>query len=545
MVRGSVSDSRTQTPIAGAIVSIDEVAADGAALPRTQAALALSSLSDEKGTFSVNATRSGRFVLTVKRVGLRRFESEPFQLGAGETRRFDVTLEPIDFSITLPRVSVTADTPCASKSDEATRVAAIWDEVRTALTASRLAIRDRAFKASIVGYTRFLAPTTLRVQQENQSVRRGVTERPFRSLEASALSADGFIQAERTGGNIYYAPDAEVLAAPEFLRDHCFSLASDRRNRRGLIGLAFAPVRTRRLPDVRGSFWIDSATRELRLVDFGYINVPESISRGEARGEVHFAVSPKGTWYVSRWFIRMPEFGRSDASAGVPGGTRLEVVRYKEEGGDVTPDGAADLVRVASITGRALDSTGSRPLVGATVRVSGTEYRARVRSDGHFTIDSLPGGVYTLRLEHPGYDSLALPAAEQELEVAPQARAITVLQASRTVQLLRTLCDILEFPEETGVLRVVVTDTAGAPQAATRVRIGFDTFESGPTPNSIVTRPKLLEGETDAGGALMFCNVAARKPVRIEATVDGKREPVRQQVTLPAGGIQALVLKPR
>jgi hypothetical protein len=287
LVRGVVRDSATGAPIPGVIVSLDEAVAQldtEASLRR--ASLVLAVLTDERGEFAVRAGFAGRFVLSAKRVGMRRFVSPAFTLGVGEQRRMDVGLSSIDFAATLPRVTTLTDAPCSVRPEEGERVAAVWDEARAALTASRLAVRDRLFRASITRYVRDLRPVSLRVIREDRGVRHGVTERAFASLAAERLSAEGFVQADVEGAWIFHAPDAAVLTSTDFLRDHCFTLVS---GHPGEIGLAFEPVRGRRQSDVSGALWLDATTAELRLVEFRYVNLDETLRRDEARGEVHFA----------------------------------------------------------------------------------------------------------------------------------------------------------------------------------------------------------------------------------------------------------------
>lgn len=517
VVRGSVRDAGSHLVIPGVVVTVEPADSTVA-----RAGLALSTLSTESGGWVVNVQRPGRYVVSAKRVGMKRFTSEPFVLGQGETRVVDVLLSPIDFTATLPVVAVTAETPCSVDGAQADEVAALWDEARAALLASRLAVRDRVFRAVITGYTRLLSPSVYRVQREETRVRRGVTEQPFRSPDAADLSARGFMQPTADGESIFYGPDASVLTSAEFIRDHCFSITRNRRARPGLVGLGFDPVTARRTPDVRGAFWMDSATHELRLVDFAYVNLPEAYDRADARGEVHFALSPRGTWYVSRWFIRMPEFGRSLVSAGVPGGTRLEVVRYKEDGGSVAVEGTTDAVRSASISGRAMDSTGRRPLAGATVRLEGTARMATVRSDGSFTIDSVAEGAYTLIMESPGYTRLGVLAAEQDLEITRSGVSMTALEALRTSSLLRRLCDLDELPDDHGVLRVLVQDSTGQPVAGEPVRLRYETF-GGTDAQRMVRRPVIADGSSDTQGAVTFCSVPARIPLHLQGGTE--REP--------------------
>jgi hypothetical protein len=545
VVRGVVRDSLTQAPVPGVVVSLDapSSAGDTAASGR-RASLALSVLTNERGEFAVRAPAAGRWILSAKRVGLKRFESAPLDLAAGESRRMDLLLARIDFA-TLPEVAVTTDAPCAMNPAEGRRVAALWDEARAALTATRLSVRDRLFRATIVRYTRTLTPGALRVIGEDLSTRRGVTEQPFVSLAAQRLSAGGYVQVDQEGAHVYYAPDAGVLTSPEFLRDHCFRVARDTRARPGLAGLAFEPVSSRSQPDIRGALWLDSASFELRLVEFRYTNLPREQQLVEARGEVRFGHLPNGAWHVSRWFIRMPEYRAARPSPTIPLGGGMTLSHYKEEGGEVTVDGATSLVRGATLNGRALDSTGRAPLRGATVRLSGTRYATPVRADGSFTLDSLPAGAFTLVLEHPGYADLGMFATEQDLEIAEGRRSVTVVQALGTEQILRRLCGKGEFDMERTAARVVVRGTDGAPRQGIAIRVRYDSFAIPNTVNqSVRIQPQRLDTETDEQGAAVFCDLPSAQPVRFEAALTPERTPAHQVHKLPRHTITVVTFRP-
>lgn len=532
VVRGTVTDARTRAAIPGVVVQLDEAGAPAGAQP----GLVRAALSDARGEFAVQAGAAGRFVLSAKRVGLKRFVSAPFTLGAGDARRIDITLEPIDFTAALPVIEVVADAPCSVRPNEATRVAALWDEARAALTASRLALRDRLFTATMVRYSRQLSPSAGRVINERQTVTRGATERPFYALAPADLSLTGYMRPDLDGAYTFYAPDAEILTSQEFLRDHCFSLAAPSRERAGLVGLSFEPVEGRLAPDIRGSFWMDSATRELRLVEFRYVNVARAIPRGDPRGEVRFATTPNGTWYVSRWFIRMPELA-AGRPTGVPNTTPpLEVVRYKEDGGEVTPDGARMTSRAASLTGRVMDSTGRAPLPGATLRLSGTSYVATTRADGYFRLDSLPAGGFTLLLEHPDYHALGLIAGEQDLDIAEASQSVTAMQAMTTEQVMRRLCGRSSLDADRASLRAVATGPD-----ATAVRIRYTLVEK---PNNSNTSLRLVphseESTLDEARSAIFCNIPARQPIRVEFLGSDRAVIVADSIRLRPDDVRAL-----
>lgn len=544
IVRGVVRDTRTQAPIPGVIVALDEAREGGIADADRRSSMVLAVLTNDRGEFSVQAPGAGRWVISAKMVGMRRWVSAPFQMNVGESVRRDITLESIDFTASLPTVAVTTDAPCSINERESQRIAVMWEEARAALTAAQLSVRDRLFSATVVRYQRQLSPRDLRVLRDNHTTRRGVTEHAFVSVAPDRLSNEGYVQKDAEGGLTFNAPDAEVLTSQAFVRDHCFSLSRPARNRPGLIGLGFQPVRTRNVPGIQGAIWLDARDYTLRVVDFHYTKMPEHVLPEHAMGEVHFGHLPNGAWYVSRWFIRMAEFKTEQRNTRVLIAASPAINVYREEGGDVTIDGVVSEVRSARLTGRATDSTG-RPLRDAIVRIAGTQHAAPVSADGTFRIDSLAAGRYTLSLEQRDYAALGLVAAEQDLEVVEGRPATTALMALNSEQVLRRLCSVNGFEGDVAAVRVSVRDGNNAAVRDVAVRARFNVFErptGGVGPAAV--RPITEAAQTDSSGIAMFCSLPARQQVRFEYTPAGLNHVIHQVFTPARHSISSIVLRP-
>ena len=56
-----------------------------------------------------------------------------------------------------------------------------------------------------------------------------------------------------------------------------------------------------------------------------------------------------------------------------------------------------------SVTGRITDKAGGAPLVGAQVRIEGTNFGAITNGDGRYTISRVAPGAYQLRVIRIGY----------------------------------------------------------------------------------------------------------------------------------------------
>lgn len=521
VVRGVVRDTAGAMPLSGVVVAVEPTTLEAS----TTTLYAV--LTSQRGTYELKVPTAGSYRLTAKRVGYRRFVSAPMIFRSGETRAIDISMERINLAVALPTVSVWSDRPCATRASEADRVALLWDEARAALTATSISLRDRLFQARILRYYRELTPRSQRVQRESSRIDRGYSERPFVSLPPHRLSAGGYMITDADGGHTFYAPDADVLASPEFLADHCFSLARESDQRPGLMGLAFEPVGTRALTDVRGTIWLDSATYELRVIDFRYTSLPRYMEPNDTRGEVRFGQLASGAWYVSRWSIRLPEYrtGPSDPSRPVPGPP--ELARFREEGGTVTLEGHVDATRTATLVGRVVDSTGMHALPNARVRLSGTPYATITRLDGSFVLDSLPGGAYTLLVTTPDYDDLGFLAAEQELEITTGTRSVTAVRAPNTQQIVRRLCGKDQLDDDRAALRIRVPGVELGNSPRVQVMVRYETFDK--VVSSVRTNALRQSQETDDRGAATFCDLPARVPLAIEVALPGQS--VRRTIT--------------
>ena len=337
-VRGIVRERASGTPLVGVLMTLSRDDSVGAPV--------VTALTNERGAYSLRASLPGRFRLGAKRIGVRRFESEAFDLGSFQEIERDVELEAL--ALQLPTVTtVASNTLCVRRADQAGRIASLWDEVRTALTATQVSMRDRLVRVRIDRYVHELDAQSLQLRTERfRRQTAGLVERPFYSLPAEALSRGGYWRILPNDSISYYAPDAEVLLSPVFARDHCFEVAEGRGPRDGLTGIAFELASGREPPDVRGTIWLDERTFELRMLEFRYSRLPIATGNRNIGGEVHFARVPSGAWIVTKWFIRMPRYADEPRlrSTGVPGQRPIPEYSLKhivEEGGTVTVDTTA------------------------------------------------------------------------------------------------------------------------------------------------------------------------------------------------------------
>jgi hypothetical protein len=310
--------------------------------------------------------------------------------------------------VVLGEVRVTAKSACVAGAADGRDVSVVWDETRKALFATDLTQQQELFSARVSHFVRTLDARSGRVTAYQVKETKAVTRSPFVSESAAWLSANG------TSGrmeNVYYAPDASVLLSDEFLRDHCFGLR-DGKERNGLIGLAFEPVKGREKPEIAGRLWIDRKSAELRDLEYVYRqlpSLPSSVKSDDFGGRMEFHRMPTGAWIVERWVIRMPilvDRGplRRDPVV-VPGMApsrpeRIQLASIHEEGGEVLETVAHGARRelttdVASVRGTVYDSTRMAPLQAARVFLDGTQFATQSTTDKLPDREG-PAGTYAL-----------------------------------------------------------------------------------------------------------------------------------------------------
>ena len=504
VVRGTVTERASSTPIAGVVISLVPDAGTTAG--------AISVLSNERGEYAIRASAAGHYRLDAKRVGVQRFVSEPFDLAVGESRRLDVSVDAVAYR--LPEVRVVEADLCVNNESQRPRVAALWDEARTVLTAAQISLRDRLFEGQLTRYVRALQPRSLRVLEESWAERKGVMDRPFYSLGADSLSRVGY---RRTVGEYeyYYAPDADVLLSKTFQRDHCYSVVEGGRDRRGLIGIGFEPSPSRRLPDVFGTIWLDGRTFELRLVEFRYTQLAAFEGSDRVGGEVHFGKLANGAWVTSRWFMRFPQYARPvapvDAYSRIPSVVvRPTMHRLVEEGGMVFTSGLKLFLRPAAVAGAVTDSVGL-PFPGATVRLGGTPFTTQTSRSGEFRFDSLPAGRFTLIVEHPSYTQAGSFVGDEPVDLREGEATRVTIRAAKTSELVERLCGGKLTKRDNGTLRVMVVDTATSrPLGGLRVWLRWAGRYAGRDVRSMTPMVRGgIESRTDDAGVVAFCDVPA------------------------------------
>src|ERR1019366_2666158 len=157
--RALLPDSSTGVP--GILV----VAYDGSG------AIAARTLTRETGDFLLQFPRPARYVVRALRIGFSPSALPPFDIAAGEKRRADIVLR--GNAVSLTGITVLSDNSCRSPNDSAQLVVRLWEQARTALSATALGGARAPLTATVRVYDRTLDSSGVAVGAETSRVLRG------------------------------------------------------------------------------------------------------------------------------------------------------------------------------------------------------------------------------------------------------------------------------------------------------------------------------------------------------------------------------------
>src|SRR5687767_340949 len=400
-ISGTITSAVDGRPVAGAIVILIDAA--GSRIAGT--------LSENNGRYRVRVPAPGTFSLRVDVIGFRSVTVPAFPVATGATVNRDIQFPFLRTQ--LPTVAVTATSTCERVGGESGDAPRLWSEVRKTLEASRIAVEERRFTVALRRFERTIGLPDSVLRASRTWTQTAVSENPFETLTPEAVAAGGFA-VDGDSARLYYAPDARILLADSFVASHCFG--TRRSGPGGAIGLTFRPQQTGKRIDISGVLWLDSATAELRSLEYRYL--PAVGRQDVGGGMVAFGRYPTGVWGVQRWMIRLPVLRvfesrfRPDGSLGAFVDTM--VVAFRDVGGEVIAAGAsASWANTAGTRprGTVFDSTQAEPLRGARVTIEGVGRTVETDFEGRFLFDSLSDdGEVRVRVWHPRLDSLGLPA---------------------------------------------------------------------------------------------------------------------------------------
>lgn len=536
VVRVRLADEETRQPLAGVLVSaLDAGGAMGPAV-----------LSSGDGIATVRIPGSSPHRLLIRRIGFAPVTTEPIAVPSESSTTVEIVVPA--HRITLSTVRVVGSQSCTDRSESPSAGAlAAWTQVRTALEASALTRDQRLVTTAALRFQRELrrdgtldfADTTLRGRSG---------ERPFFAPAPAVLERDGYFKHHDDGSEDFYAPDEAVLLSSGFTRRHCLSDFPDvRHDSAGTqIALAFIPRDRDTRPEIKGLIWIDSATSELRRIDFEYVRISLRAPADSIGGSVAFRHLTSGAWIVSAWALRMPRFRVVDIRSA-----------YAVLDGYVEVGGTASVVRdVATpgpsvprrIVGSVYDSLAHRPLAGAHVHLADLGRDAVADSLGAFRFDSVGASVHSLWADHPRLDTLGFFSLGARIDATPQAVTDVTLAIPSFATLWHRACGGEPVPRDGDgfVFGRVVSDSSRARTSGATIEISWrgDATDSTSTQAAEARRT----AQPDSSGNYAVCGIPAQQFVTLSLRAEqgstvplsfrvGAARIARRELTFPSKAV--------
>jgi hypothetical protein len=276
LATGSITAAATGRPIAGAIVSLLTARDDTLA----------TALSREDGRFSLTRPNRREATLLIRAIGF-----QPLRITLATAGDTTIAAQMSAVAFTLSAVNVNAFSSCARSQTGTADILAAWVEVTTALENSRMVRDDKSYVVDYVLYQTLTDSRTGRVRLLRNDTASWVATRPFKVTPPRELASRGYVvessQLRNAGSPVlnYRAPDEMVLLDKSFQNAHCFWASAGEDENAGLIGVFFIPITGVQINDIRGVFWLDAATYELKRLEFVYTRVALRANRSASAAD--------------------------------------------------------------------------------------------------------------------------------------------------------------------------------------------------------------------------------------------------------------------
>ena len=250
-VQGTVRAALQDAPLPFAVVSIPT--------------LSIERFSDAEGRFTLAAVPVGTYEFVVRRIGYVPFRRRIEIVAAGSTQ-VDVRLSRIPAQLTTQTVRAIGNCPRPGSPDRTRNpmVAELVSLLRENADRYRLLATQHPFQYLQVRATGVLSDADVMVQRVDTIL---VTSAGMRTYRPGAIVT----QQRNAAGVLEYVmtiPTIVDLADDLFAKNHCFAFGgSSSHDGEAWLRLDVRAADKIRSPDVHGSFYLDSASSELRRMD--------------------------------------------------------------------------------------------------------------------------------------------------------------------------------------------------------------------------------------------------------------------------------------
>ena len=520
-VRGHVEADVTKEPLAGGVVMAVDAAGPGAAS---------SAITNANGEFVLRFQSPGRYAVSVRRLGYRPAALN-IHVSASDTT-ITVRMSPVPTR--LQAVTTRSRGQCRVRPTDDPTLWTMWSAAEVAMLNARVAsgTGEYQFDAEFSQRTYEISPAKLsEVSLQDTAIMGG---RPWASLPPDSLDRTGFVSATENDMT-FTAPDLDALLSPGFLDNHCFSVHRGAPADSSLVGLDFAPASYTRHIDIRGTFWLERSTAELRALTFYYDRLPYARSDTLAGGRIEFVHLSSGAWVLTHWSIRTPRpshgylrtiaadafnaervVNRTDPRFGagnmqVTGGS-VRTVRHAGP----SPSAVLWTAPVSTLTvhvhERTADSTYAA-LEGDVVRLRGSIRQATTDKNGDAIFPDMLPGEYILEAAGPVQDQLELPPNRLVVSVNPPVPVRVEAHVMSEAVAIRVAC-----PGGLGHTEGVLSGQIvrhGPVFDDERISVVSDVYEGTNNYHRFGIR-------VDADGRFRVCGVPKGEPLGVAAFYGGK-----------------------
>jgi hypothetical protein len=291
---GTVVQADERTPSVGAIV----IALDSAGVVVGR------DLATGRGDYVLPLTRPGKYTIVARQIGSLDETVRDIDVAAGRDVRTRIVLSR---PVRRPaQVTERSKGVCALAGDS-TGLAALWDQLQTALASMEMAESSKMFVATWDARERVLDANLRDTLGRSESSERLALDIPFfPTLRPDSSERLGFV-VESAEGVRYFVPGPATLRSPGFIARRCFGFEPAPASQPGWIGLHFWPVGYRMgLSEIEGTVWFDATTLEPRALTFLYGGLPPAFAPARPGGGVRFARISTGHWITDEWTLKVP-----------------------------------------------------------------------------------------------------------------------------------------------------------------------------------------------------------------------------------------------
>lgn len=421
-VHGLVEADVTKERLAGGVV----VAVDAAGH-----VAAPSAITNANGEFALRFRLPGQYAVSVRRLGYRPIQLS-IDVSASDTT---VTVRMSPVPVRLQAIATRSRGQCRLRPTSDSTIWAMWSAAEVAMLNARVASGTQEYQFDAEFFIRTYDISSAKILDVSLQDTAIVGGRPWASLPPDSLDHAGFVSATEDHMT-FVGPDLDALLSPAFLDNHCFFVHRAAPGESSLlVGLDFAPALSTRHIDIRGTFWLERSTAELRALTFYYDKLPFAGSDTLAGGRLEFAHMSSGAWVLTHWFIRAP-LPRQSSLRTIASRAGLDAYHAERVVNVTDPQFGSLNVQVTGASVRAVRHEGTSPssvlwtapvstltmhvrelradstytaAEGDVVRLRGSTRQATTDKNGDAMFPDMLPGEYIVEAAGPTQDALELP----------------------------------------------------------------------------------------------------------------------------------------